>query len=62
VVAKIRGLGFLFAEPGADDEGAGREWTRDCDLGGGWYSISCRLNERRGAISFSHAFRSDGVI
>jgi hypothetical protein len=41
--------GYLYADRGVamsrgqSTEGPGREWTLDCDLGNGWWSVSYRL-------------------
>src|SRR5262245_35222317 len=41
--------GYLYADRGVpmsrgqSTEGPGREWTLDCDLGGGWWWVSYRL-------------------
>lgn len=42
--------GYLYADGsvqvsrGQSIEGPGREWTVDCDLGDGWWSVSYRLD------------------
>lgn len=42
--------GYLYADRGVpmkrgeSTEGPGREWTLDCDLGDGWWSVSYRLD------------------